>query len=1024
MRCIPKTVSLLTAFFRALPGIRTCLFLSAAMLASGVRVDAQNLVAEWTASSAGGFGPTGVVLATESGGTFLYASDHTGGRVLKFDVATGNVVATFGSQGAGEGQFNQPYGIAIDPASGDLYVAERGNHRVQRITRTGAFVMSWGSQGTAQGQFNEPIGVAVDAEGVVYVTEHTNHRVQKLRVTQSGTTWSTTNLAMWGTQGSGDGQFNIPYGISVDGSGNVWVADGFNGRVQRFDTSGAFRGVLGGAGTGPGQFLVATDVKLDAAGNVFVCSTNPDPQNASATDANSQWISRFNAGGTFVSRWGGTHGAGPGQFRLPFFVALGANNRAYVSDYYNRRIQVFDLAVAPGGGTGGGGGDTTAPTVTAFTIAASTATSVTYRLTFSENVTGVDVADFNAAVSGGATASVANVTGAGAIYTVAVTVGGTRTVQLNLVATGSGIADASGNAFATPASAPVHTLGSAGGGGGGTVGGTKVVSATPPADGNYVTKSELGFVVKFNAPVTVSSVVRAADRGGKGKKKGGDKGDDDDDEEEDDDDADDRGDDGDDDNDSEDDERDDDSDADAPYIAWRAVDATGKGASGRASYVSGSGTDTLTFRYKVKKHDAAPNGIAVGTAIEVPEGAAIRDAAGRVLAPEALVLPWPANPLRNVVLNTPPPVDREKAKGRVLVIKPVRGATVGEPIVLEPTTESGLPIVYTLVSGNATLEGNVLTPKNRGAIVIRARVGGTTAQPEASTELRIEVADKKARAAERIVNLSSRVRIDRNDPKQTAAAGFVVKGAAAKRVLVRAVGPGLAAFGLREALPELRLELRDGAGRLVAANDRWADDRDVSATSERVGAFRLAAQSGDAAVIAALAPGAYTVQIVAPHRGVALLEIYDSEGPAATTSEQLVNLSTRGFVGTGEGVLVAGFVVAGEAPKRILIRGIGPALGAFGVPGTLADPVLRVTRGSAAGVVAANDDWERTGAGGASPAAVQAAGAAAGAFPLAAGSRDAALLLDLPPGSYSAELSGANGGTGAGLIEVYEVPSP
>ncbi len=140
------------------------------------------------------------------------------------------------------------------------------------------------------------------------------------------------------------------------------------------------------------------------------------------------------------------------------------------------------------------------------------------------------------------------------------------------------------------------------------------------------------------------------------------------------------------------------------------------------------------------------------------------------------------------------------------------------------------------------------------------------------------------------------------------------------------------------------------------------------------------------------------------------------EAPAPSAAGRLANLSTRAQVGSGESVLIPGFVLAGDAPRRVLVRAIGPGLTAFGVAGALADPTLEVLRGSE--VVAANDNWQ------AQPAGAAAATAAvdAGAFPLAAGSRDAALVLNLAPGAYTLRVAGVGGATGVALAEIYLLP--
>ena len=131
------------------------------------------------------------------------------------------------------------------------------------------------------------------------------------------------------------------------------------------------------------------------------------------------------------------------------------------------------------------------------------------------------------------------------------------------------------------------------------------------------------------------------------------------------------------------------------------------------------------------------------------------------------------------------------------------------------------------------------------------------------------------------------------------------------------------------------------------------------------------------------------------------------------------NVATRGVVGAGQAQLIAGFVVSGNTAKKVLVRAVGPTLGRapFNVAGTLADPQLRLVRGADV-VVRENDNWES----GNDAALVAEAASRVGAFPLAAGGRDAALLLSLPPGTYSAQVTGAGTSTGIALVEVYEVP--
>lgn len=322
------------------------------LLLCAPRARAQAFAGEIKASDIGGMGPTAVAIDHTLSPQLLYIADEQNGRILKYNAETGARLAVYGSAGYAPGQFNRPYGIAIDPISHDLYVAERGNGRVQRITNTGVSVLTWGEYrsepNTAQGYFNEPIGVAADADGYVYVVDKSNNRIQKFRVVPNGSGgWLVQKHGMWGSTGSGAGQLNRPYGIALDAAGTLWVAEGDNSRVQRFSKAGAPLQILGTAGMAPGQFTLPTAVTVDASGAVFVTETNTDPQNPNAADIQQQRVQRFTSAGAYDNlRWG-SYGTGPGQFSLPFGIALGPQNRAYVADYYNQRVQIFNLGTPP-----------------------------------------------------------------------------------------------------------------------------------------------------------------------------------------------------------------------------------------------------------------------------------------------------------------------------------------------------------------------------------------------------------------------------------------------------------------------------------------------------------------------------------------------------------------------------------------------------------------------------------------------------------------------------------------------------
>lgn len=249
-------------------------------------------------------------------------------------------------------------------------------------------------------------------------------------------------------------------------------------------------------------------------------------------------------------------------------------------------------------------------------------------------------------------------------------------------------------------------------------------------------------------------------------------------------------------------------------------------------------------------------------------------------------------------------------------------------------------------------------------------------------------------------------------------AGFVVGGNTPKQVLIRAIGPSLAAFGVSGVLLDPQLEIYSGSA-LTATNNNWGGGLPIIDASNRVGAFPLPQNSLDAVLLLTLAPGSYTAQVrgVGNGTGVALIELYDVDSLAPFSPQKVMNVSSRGVVGTGQAQLIAGFVVSGNTSKKILVRAVGPSLSTFGVEGVLADPVLSITRTDGL-AVRENDNWET----GNDPMLIGAAAERVRTFALPGGSRDAALLIQLPPGSYTAQVTGAGNSTGVALVEVYEVP--
>ena len=278
----------------------------------------------------------------------------------------------------------------------------------------------------------------------------------------------------------------------------------------------------------------------------------------------------------------------------------------------------------------------------------------------------------------------------------------------------------------------------------------------------------------------------------------------------------------------------------------------------------------------------------------------------------------------------------------------------------------------------------------------------------------------------RLLNLSTRAVSFTGD--NVLIPGFVINDTTGKKLLIRVVGPNLGGFGVNGVLDDPMLTLKRTIGNTtfdIATNDNWGSNpnvADILTTNASVGAFELDAGSGDAALLTTLEPGQYSVvaQGADGGTGVAIVELYDAD--AGSVNARLVNISTRGFAGTGDQVMIPGFIVSAEGPRTLLVRAVGPAVGRFwNFGGVMSDPKLIVNRTEPNGgntPILTQDNW------GDISTAVQTAQVAEqiGAFPLAAGGRDAAFVITLPPGVYTVVGSSADGvGTGIVLVEVYIV---
>jgi hypothetical protein len=241
--------------------------------------------------------------------------------------------------------------------------------------------------------------------------------------------------------------------------------------------------------------------------------------------------------------------------------------------------------------------------------------------------------------------------------------------------------------------------------------------------------------------------------------------------------------------------------------------------------------------------------------------------------------------------------------------------------------------------------------------------------------------------------------------------GFATSNAS-KSVLLRGIGPTLANYGVSGVLPQAQLLLYNAASTVIASTSSW--DPALAPVFNQLGAFALPVGSANAALLPSLPAGSYTaiVEGAGGTTGIALAEIYDADAGNATG--RLVSLSARGNTGPGANVLTGGFAISGAGAETVLLRGIGPALANFGVPGVVARPVL--TLFNSAGIpLATNSGW----GGGADLAGIF---RQVQAFDLPAGSADAAMVVTLAPDDYTVQVAGAGGTSGVALVEIYEVP--
>ncbi len=1040
-------------------------------------------------------------LAVDGGGN-VYVADYNNHTIRKITPA--GVASTFagaaGVSGSTNGPTNAarffgPAGMAFD-AGGNMYVAEYSNHLIRKITPAGTVSALAGatSIGAADGngssaRFFDPEGVAVDRSGNVYVADTGNHTIRK--ITPAGDVSTLAGLAL--TQGSADGtgaaaRFIFPISITIDASDNLYVADYGNHLIRKITPAGVVSTLAGGAtlagstdGTGTAaRFNNPNGVAVDAAGNVFV------------VERINQLVRKITPAGVVTTLAGsaGLAGSANGtgsaaRFSSAVGIVVSATGVVYVADTINCTIRAgVPAAIAA-----------KLPGFTVPPLIPAGATTVEARALAEQPGLGVLVAISGAYAvrpsSGGAQALVTpNYTnpqpynlsyvvrllangqpdpaftsapgGDGTVNTVAVQadgkilVGGTfasfNTVFFKNLARlqadgkadatfliGSG-PDAQVNALAVQADGKILVGGAFQNFGGqsrpyllrlSTTG--AVETAFAPALNGAVN----ALVLQPDGKILVGGNFTSA--GGAARSRI------------------------------------------ARLLPSGAIDSTfdpGAGANdevvalllqGNGAIVAGGDFTSLAGQGRGRIARLLPTGaldpafLATATADKTILALGVQTD-GNLLISGAFtaVNGVTRNRLARLVSDGSLDPSFDPGAGlnndaRALLVRSdgtaflaglfdqYQGAGVNELVALTgtlvATTFLQPPLAITVNSGGtARFIGDATGPALSfqwlkdgvaiaGATSAVLTLPGVNSGAQGRYTLRVTSGSGTVISSDaaltvvtggtsQIVNLSVLTSLDA--PDATFTLGFVIGGAGtsgAKPLLVRAAGPALAQFGVGNPLADPKLQFFAGP-QLAGENDNWAGSPALAALMGQVGAFPYADAASKDAAFAATAnlstPANSVVVSTNNSTGAVIAEVYDATPAAAVTATtpRLINVSVLKNIPAGA-TLTAGFVIGGTTSKTVLVRVIGPTLAGFGVGGPLADPQLTLFNGSTQ--IATNDNWGGT-------VAVKTAMSDVGAFALDPASKDAALLISLAPGSYSVQASGVGPTAGAALVEVYEVP--
>jgi hypothetical protein len=306
-----------------------------------------------------------------------------------------------------------------------------------------------------------------------------------------------------------------------------------------------------------------------------------------------------------------------------------------------------------------------------------------------------------------------------------------------------------------------------------------------------------------------------------------------------------------------------------------------------------------------------------------------------------------------------------------------------------------------LISGTPTKAGNYVVP-----------VAANNSAGSGQADLIIDVAPPAVTKPPQLLNISTRMRVLSGD--KVLIGGFIVTGTEPKKVILRGIGPSLGAAGLSGTLADPTLELHEPDGTVIT-NDNWKINAQTGQSQEADIRATTIPPTDDleSAIVATLPPGNYSAVLAGNNQssGIGVVEVYDL---AQTANSQLANISSRGFIDTGENVMIGGFIVGGGTGggnAKVIVRALGPSVP---VAGALGDPTLELHDASGT-IVASNDNWKTRPDGSSQQAEIEAT-----TIP-PTNDLESAVVASLPPGNYTAVVRGENNTTGVGLVEVYQL---